>query len=153
MGVDYARKSQVLVSSIILLKTALDALPLLSKVKFTVTDVDIKHYFSFRYIYCAQNMFKSINAWLNSQVLKDAKCFLLANVYKSVCENEKYAAIRRRFASKLDDSSGSSVNLFLPTSLTGLKFKLESVLCNELYYPDRVEFRGIFYWKQHIFMH
>ncbi|KAL6280006.1 hypothetical protein ACE6H2_016887 [Prunus campanulata] len=82
MGVDYARKSQVLVSSIILLKTALDALPLLSK------------------------------------VLKDAKCFLLANVYKSVCENEKYAAIRRRFASKLDDSSGSSVNLFLPTSLT-----------------------------------
>jgi len=140
MGVDYARKSQVLVSSIILLKTALDALPLLSKVKFTVTDVDIKHYFSFRYIYCAQNMFQSINAWLISQVLKDAKCFLLANV-TSLCENEKYAAIRKRFASKLDDSSGSSVNLFLPTSLTGLKFKLESVLSIELDYPDRVEFR------------
>ncbi|KAM1037281.1 hypothetical protein ACFX13_032851 [Malus domestica] len=65
VGVDCARKSQVLVSSIILLKTALDALPLLSK------------------------------------VLKDAKCFLLANVYQSVCENEKYAAIRKRFASKL----------------------------------------------------
>ncbi|CAL9029334.1 unnamed protein product [Prunus brigantina] len=67
MGVDYARKSQVLVSSIILLKTALDALPLLSK------------------------------------VLKDAKCFLLANVYKSVCENEKYAAIRRRIGEVIDE--------------------------------------------------
>lgn len=32
LGVDYARKSQMLISSIILLKTALDALPLLSKV-------------------------------------------------------------------------------------------------------------------------
>ncbi|ONI06521.1 hypothetical protein PRUPE_5G066100 [Prunus persica] len=67
MGVDYARKSQVLVSSIILLKTALDALPLLSK------------------------------------VLKDAKCFLLANVYKSVCENEKYAAVRRRIGEVIDE--------------------------------------------------
>ncbi|KAB1216997.1 DNA mismatch repair protein MSH4 [Morella rubra] len=61
LGADYARKSQMLISSIILLKTALDALPLLSK------------------------------------VLKDAKSFLLANIYKSVCENEKYASIRKRY--------------------------------------------------------
>ncbi|KAM1596912.1 hypothetical protein ACFX15_031456 [Malus domestica] len=67
VGVDCARKSQVLVSSIILLKTALDALPLLSK------------------------------------VLKDAKCFLLANVYQSVCENEKYAAIRKRIGEVIDE--------------------------------------------------
>ncbi|CAN6723217.1 unnamed protein product [Malus baccata var. baccata] len=67
VGVDCARKSQVLVSSIILLKTALDALPLLSK------------------------------------VLKDAKCFLLANVYQSVCENEKYAAIRKRIGEVVDE--------------------------------------------------
>ncbi|XP_040988272.1 DNA mismatch repair protein MSH4 isoform X4 [Juglans microcarpa x Juglans regia] len=59
LGVDSARKSQMLISSIILLKTALDALPLLSK------------------------------------VLKDAKSFLLANIYKSVCENEKYASIKK----------------------------------------------------------
>ncbi|XP_068318795.1 DNA mismatch repair protein MSH4 [Pyrus communis] len=67
VGVDCARKSQVLVSSIILLKTALDALPLLSK------------------------------------VLKDAKCFLLANVYQSVCENEKYAALRKRIGEVIDE--------------------------------------------------
>jgi DNA mismatch repair protein MSH4 len=30
-------------------------------------------------------------------VLKDAKSFLLANMYKSVCENEKYASIRKRY--------------------------------------------------------
>ncbi|KAB2622714.1 DNA mismatch repair protein MSH4-like [Pyrus ussuriensis x Pyrus communis] len=67
VGVDCARKSQVLVSSIILLKTALDALPLLSR------------------------------------VLKDAKCFLLANVYQSVCENEKYTAIRKRIGEVIDE--------------------------------------------------
>lgn len=32
LGIDNARKSQILISSVILLKTALDALPLLSKV-------------------------------------------------------------------------------------------------------------------------
>ncbi|XP_048229690.1 DNA mismatch repair protein MSH4 isoform X2 [Ricinus communis] len=64
---DNARKSQVLISSIILLKTALDALPLLSK------------------------------------VLKDAKSFLLANVYKTICENEKYASIRRRIGEVIDE--------------------------------------------------
>ncbi|KAM5572968.1 hypothetical protein ABKV19_012821 [Rosa sericea] len=67
MGVDNARKSQLLVSSIILLKTALDALPLLSR------------------------------------ALKDAKSSLLANVYKSVCENEKYAAIRKRIGEVIDE--------------------------------------------------
>ncbi|KAK9927595.1 hypothetical protein M0R45_024772 [Rubus argutus] len=67
MGVDNARKSQLLVSSIILLKTALDALPLLSR------------------------------------VLKDATSSLLANVYKSVCENEKYAAIRKRIGEVIDE--------------------------------------------------
>ncbi|XP_057977263.1 DNA mismatch repair protein MSH4 isoform X2 [Malania oleifera] len=67
MGVDQARKSQMLISSIILLKTALDALPLLSK------------------------------------VLKDAKSFLLANVYKSICENEKYASIRKRIGEVIDE--------------------------------------------------
>ncbi|XP_062027978.1 DNA mismatch repair protein MSH4 isoform X1 [Rosa rugosa] len=67
MGVDNARKSQLLVSSIILLKTALDALPLLST------------------------------------ALKDAKSSLLANVYKSVCENEKYASIRKRIGEVIDE--------------------------------------------------
>lgn len=32
-----------------------------------------------------------------NQVLKDAKSFLLANIYKSVCENEKYASIKKRY--------------------------------------------------------
>ncbi|KAK6947560.1 DNA mismatch repair protein MutS, C-terminal [Dillenia turbinata] len=67
VGVDNARKSQVMISSIILLKTALDALPLLSK------------------------------------VLKVAKSFLLANVYKSVCENEKYALMRKRIGEVIDE--------------------------------------------------
>ncbi|XP_022718984.1 DNA mismatch repair protein MSH4 [Durio zibethinus] len=67
LGVDNARKSQILISSIILLKTALDALPLLLK------------------------------------VLKDAKCFLLANVHKSICENEKYADIRKRVGEVIDE--------------------------------------------------
>ncbi|GMJ06112.1 MUTS HOMOLOG 4, ARABIDOPSIS MUTS HOMOLOG 4, MUTS-like protein 4 [Hibiscus trionum] len=67
LGVDNAKKSQILISSIILLKTALDALPLLSK------------------------------------VLKDARCFLLANVYKSICENEKYAGIRKRIGEVIDE--------------------------------------------------
>ncbi|TYH40585.1 hypothetical protein ES332_D12G257500v1 [Gossypium tomentosum] len=67
LGVDDAKKSQMLISSIILLKTALDALPLLSK------------------------------------VLKDAQCFILANVYKSVCENEKYADIRKRIGEVIDE--------------------------------------------------
>ncbi|XP_021290548.1 DNA mismatch repair protein MSH4 isoform X1 [Herrania umbratica] len=65
--VENARKSQMLISSIILLKTALDALPLLSK------------------------------------VLKDAKSFLLANVYKSICEIEKYADIRKRIGVVIDE--------------------------------------------------
>ncbi|KAM0932818.1 hypothetical protein DsansV1_C38g0232981 [Dioscorea sansibarensis] len=47
------RKSQMLTSSIIILKTALDALPFLSK------------------------------------VFKDAKCFLLCNIYRSICENPR----------------------------------------------------------------
>ncbi|KAF2313111.1 hypothetical protein GH714_009305 [Hevea brasiliensis] len=67
IGTDNARRSQVLISSIILLKTALDALPLLSK------------------------------------VLKDAKSFLLANIYKTVCENEKYASIRKRIGEVIDE--------------------------------------------------
>ncbi|CAK9173258.1 unnamed protein product [Ilex paraguariensis] len=67
LGIGGARKSQILISSIILLKTALDALPLLSK------------------------------------VLKDAKSFLLANVYKSICENEKYATIRKRIGEVIDE--------------------------------------------------
>ncbi|KAK8483844.1 hypothetical protein V6N11_019571 [Hibiscus sabdariffa] len=67
LGVDNAKKSQILISSIILLKTALDALPLLSK------------------------------------VLKDARCFLVANVYSSICENEKYAGIRKRIGEVIDE--------------------------------------------------
>ncbi|KAJ0106190.1 hypothetical protein Patl1_18459 [Pistacia atlantica] len=62
-----ARTSQILISSIILLKTALDALPLLTK------------------------------------VLKDAQSFLLANIYKSVCENEKYSSIRKRIGEVIDE--------------------------------------------------
>ncbi|OMO52493.1 hypothetical protein COLO4_37144 [Corchorus olitorius] len=67
LGVDNYKRSQILISSIILLKTALDALPLLSK------------------------------------VLKDAKSFLLANIYKSICENEKYADIRKRIGEVIDE--------------------------------------------------
>ena len=37
------------------------------------------------------------------QALKDAKCFLLANIYKTVCENDRYASIRKKYA-----TSGSS---------------------------------------------
>ncbi|XP_058085647.1 DNA mismatch repair protein MSH4 isoform X5 [Magnolia sinica] len=67
LGHANARKSQVLIASIILLKTALEALPLLSK------------------------------------VLKDAKSFILCNIYKSVCENEKYASIRKRIEVVIDE--------------------------------------------------
>ncbi|KAI9401692.1 hypothetical protein POPTR_001G156200v4 [Populus trichocarpa] len=67
LGADNARRSQVLISSIILLKTALDALPLLSK------------------------------------ALKNAKSFLLANVYKTICENEKYVSIRKRVGEVIDE--------------------------------------------------
>lgn len=35
------------------------------------------------------------------QVLKDAQCFLLANIHKSICENEKYASIRNKYVEKL----------------------------------------------------
>ncbi|KAJ8775272.1 hypothetical protein K2173_020276 [Erythroxylum novogranatense] len=66
-GADNARKSQLLISSIILLKTALDALPLLSK------------------------------------VLKDAKGFLLSNVYRTICEDEKYPSIRKRIVEVIDE--------------------------------------------------
>ncbi|KNA15413.1 hypothetical protein SOVF_098510 [Spinacia oleracea] len=64
---DSAKKSQIIISSIILLKTALDALPLLST------------------------------------VLKDAKSFLLGNIYKSISENEKYALIKQRIGEVIDD--------------------------------------------------
>ncbi|KAL1194582.1 DNA mismatch repair protein MSH4 [Cardamine amara subsp. amara] len=67
IGFDNTRRSQNMISSIILLKTALDALPLLAK------------------------------------VLKDAKCFLLANVYKSVCENDRYGTIRKKIGEVIDD--------------------------------------------------
>ncbi|KAL2518149.1 DNA mismatch repair protein MSH4 [Abeliophyllum distichum] len=67
LAIDNSRKSQTLISSIILLKTALDALPLVSK------------------------------------VLKDAHSFLLKNVYKSICENEKYALIRKRIGEVIDE--------------------------------------------------
>ncbi|ONM23667.1 DNA mismatch repair protein MSH4 [Zea mays] len=53
------RKSQMLISDIIVLKTALDAIPFLSK------------------------------------VLKGAKSFLLHNIYQTVCENPKYANMRK----------------------------------------------------------
>ncbi|KAK3224925.1 hypothetical protein Dsin_004787 [Dipteronia sinensis] len=67
LDTDNAKKSQTLISSIILLKTALDALPLLAK------------------------------------VLKDAQCFLLANIHKSICENEKYASIRNKIGEVIDE--------------------------------------------------
>ncbi|XP_027912276.1 DNA mismatch repair protein MSH4 [Vigna unguiculata] len=67
LAIERAKKSQVLVSSVILLKTALDALPLLSK------------------------------------VLKDAKSSLLSNIYKSVCENEKYDLIKKRIGEVIDE--------------------------------------------------
>ncbi|KAL0329488.1 UNVERIFIED_CONTAM: DNA mismatch repair protein MSH4 [Sesamum radiatum] len=67
LAIDNSRKSQILISSIILLKTALDALPLLSK------------------------------------ALKDANCFLLRNVYKSICANEKFASMRERIGEVIDE--------------------------------------------------
>ncbi|XP_018447150.1 DNA mismatch repair protein MSH4 isoform X1 [Raphanus sativus] len=67
LGFDNTRRSQNMISSIILLKTALDALPLLA------------------------------------MALKDAKCFLLSNIYKTVCENDKYASIRKRVGEVIDD--------------------------------------------------
>ncbi|KHN34920.1 DNA mismatch repair protein mutS [Glycine soja] len=69
LAVDRAKKSQVLVSSVILLKTALDAFPLLSK------------------------------------VLKDVKSSLLSNIYKSVCENEKYDLIRKSLLIDIQDQN------------------------------------------------
>jgi len=45
LAVDRAKKSQVLVSSVILLKTALDALPLLSKVPLSHTHTRIRQVF------------------------------------------------------------------------------------------------------------
>ncbi|KAL7123430.1 hypothetical protein ACP275_01G104000 [Erythranthe tilingii] len=67
LAIDNSRKSQILISSIILLKTALDALPLLSK------------------------------------VLKDANCFLLRNIYTSICENEKFDLMRKRIGEVIDE--------------------------------------------------
>ncbi|CAI0413178.1 unnamed protein product [Linum tenue] len=67
MGVDNFKKSQVLISNIIVLKTTLDALPLLGK------------------------------------VLKDASCFLLSNVFRTVCENEDYSTIRNRICEVFDE--------------------------------------------------
>ncbi|XP_011081405.1 DNA mismatch repair protein MSH4 [Sesamum indicum] len=67
LAIDNSRKSQILISSIILLKTALDALPLLSK------------------------------------ALKDANCFLLRNVYKSICANEKFSSMRERIGEVIDE--------------------------------------------------
>ncbi|KAK4483613.1 hypothetical protein RD792_010812 [Penstemon davidsonii] len=67
LAIDNSKKSQILISNIIVLKTALDAVPLLSK------------------------------------VLKDANCFLLKNVYKSICENEKFASIRERIGEVIDE--------------------------------------------------
>ncbi|XP_020084486.1 DNA mismatch repair protein MSH4 isoform X2 [Ananas comosus] len=61
------RKSQMLISDIIVLKTALDAIPFLSK------------------------------------VLKDAKCSLLCNIYRTVCENQKYSNMRNRIRDVIDE--------------------------------------------------
>ncbi|KAK9142949.1 hypothetical protein Syun_012349 [Stephania yunnanensis] len=67
LAVDNAKKCQLLISSVILLKTALEALPLLSK------------------------------------VLKNAKSFLLVNIFKSICENGKYDSIRKRIGEVIDE--------------------------------------------------
>ncbi|KAL6640022.1 hypothetical protein ACP70R_022332 [Stipagrostis hirtigluma subsp. patula] len=61
------RRSQMLISDIIVLKTALDAIPFFSK------------------------------------VLKGAKSFLLRNVYQTVCENPKYASMRKRIGDVIDE--------------------------------------------------
>ncbi|XP_051216073.1 DNA mismatch repair protein MSH4 isoform X3 [Lolium perenne] len=61
------RKSQMLISDIIVLKTALDAIPFLSK------------------------------------VLKGAKSFLLQNIYQTVCENPKYASMKKRIGDVIDE--------------------------------------------------
>uniref|UniRef100_A0A0E0Q8C2 DNA mismatch repair proteins mutS family domain-containing protein n=1 Tax=Oryza rufipogon TaxID=4529 RepID=A0A0E0Q8C2_ORYRU len=61
------RKSQGLISDIIVLKTALDAIPFLSK------------------------------------VLRGAKSFLLRNIYQTICENPKYASMRKRIGDVIDE--------------------------------------------------
>ncbi|KAL6644166.1 hypothetical protein ACP70R_015774 [Stipagrostis hirtigluma subsp. patula] len=61
------RRSQMLISDIIVLKTALDAIPFFSK------------------------------------VLKGAKSFLLRNIYQTVCENPKYASMRKRIGDVIDE--------------------------------------------------
>uniref|UniRef100_A0A0D3GR19 DNA mismatch repair proteins mutS family domain-containing protein n=1 Tax=Oryza barthii TaxID=65489 RepID=A0A0D3GR19_9ORYZ len=61
------RKSRGLISDIIVLKTALDAIPFLSK------------------------------------VLRGAKSFLLRNIYQTICENPKYASMRKRIGDVIDE--------------------------------------------------
>ncbi|PKA46451.1 DNA mismatch repair protein MSH4 [Apostasia shenzhenica] len=63
------RKSQIMIANIIILKSALDALPLLSK------------------------------------VLKNAKSDLLCNIYKSICDNDKYTKIRKRIGDVIDEDA------------------------------------------------
>lgn len=58
-----------MISDIIVLKTALDAIPFLSK------------------------------------VLKGAKSFLLQNIYQTVCENPKYARMRKRIGDVIDEDA------------------------------------------------
>ncbi|XP_070048096.1 DNA mismatch repair protein MSH4 isoform X4 [Nicotiana tomentosiformis] len=86
------RRNQIMISSIILLKTALDALPLLSQVQHHCWG----QAFTFLYL-----------IWYNDelviQVLKEAKSCLLGNVYKSICENEKYTSIRNRIGEVIDE--------------------------------------------------
>lgn len=94
MRFDNARTSQTLISSIILLKTALDALPLLAKVKLPAS-------WYTKLPLLLVNMFSGVPCFENVQVLKDAQSFLLSNVYKSVCENEKYPSMRKRYVTKL----------------------------------------------------
>lgn len=80
-----------MISSIILLKIALDALPLLAMVFFL-------SYFVILFDNYVCDRLLTLFALCPMQALKDAKCFLLSNIYKTVCENDKYASIRKRYA-------------------------------------------------------
>lgn len=71
LGVDYARKSQMLISSIILLKTALDALPLLSKVNMFAC-YDMPYDFS-----CTQVCLEVSLYFINRRCLRMQKVFFL----------------------------------------------------------------------------
>uniref|UniRef100_A0A7C9AET0 DNA mismatch repair protein MutS clamp domain-containing protein n=1 Tax=Opuntia streptacantha TaxID=393608 RepID=A0A7C9AET0_OPUST len=46
---------------------------------------------------------RSCENFQKKRVMKDAKSFLLRNIYKSICQNDKYALIRQRILQVIDE--------------------------------------------------